>query len=112
MTLIRNIAFSSIICFSLTACKDTKTQSAKTSFDKTFNTSAGIFRTDDIPHAQLSGNVIPQAYRINIRMDPDANQFNGEVEIDVDIEKPTDKIWLHGKEMNVNSAVAITTIKP
>jgi len=108
MTLIRNIAFSSIICFSLTACKDTKTQSAKTSFDKTFNTSAGIFRTDDIPHAQLSGNVIPQAYRINIRMDPDANQFNGEVEIDVDIEKPTDKIWLHGKEMNVNSAVAIT----
>jgi len=108
MTLIRNIAFSSIICFSLTACKDTKTQSAKTSIDKTFNTSAGIFRTDDIPHAQLSGNVIPQAYRINIRMDPDANQFNGEVEIDVDIEKPTDKIWLHGKEMNVNSAVAIT----
>jgi len=103
MTLIRNIILSGIICFSLVSCQATETQSDKTSLDKTVD----IFRVDDIPHAQLSGNAIPQAYRLDMRMDPDASRFSGVVEIDVDIQKPTDKIWLHGKHMTVSSAAAI-----
>jgi len=40
-------------------------------------------------------------------MDPDAEGFSGVVEIDVEILKPTDKIWLHGKHMTVSSATAM-----
>jgi len=60
-----------------------------------------IVHINDIPHAQLSGNVVPQEYRVDMRMDPDATGFSGTVEIDVDVQKATDKIWLHGKEMTV-----------
>ena len=66
-----------------------------------------IVHSGGTPHAQLSGNVVPQAYRLDLRMDPDAEGFSGVVEIDVDIQKPTDKIWLHAKHMTVSSAVAV-----
>ena len=66
-----------------------------------------IVHSGDIPHAQLSGNVVPQAYRLDMRMDPDAEGFSGVVEIDVEIQKPTKKIWLHAKHMTVSSAAAV-----
>jgi len=75
--------------------------------DKGASTENTVFHIDDIPHAQLSGNVIPQEYRLDMRMDPDEDGFSGAVEIDVNIQKSTDKIWLHGKEMTVSSAVAV-----
>ena len=103
MTIIRNITLSSALIFSLTACQDTATKPIQSSTD----THEDIFHITDIPHAQLSGNVVPQSYRIDLRMDPDATGFSGVVEIDVDIQKATDKIWLHGKEMTVTSALAI-----
>lgn len=62
---------------------------------------------DNIPHAQLPENVVPQAYRIDMRMDPDADGFSGTVEIDVILKTDTRKIWLHGKDMTVSSAQAI-----
>ena len=102
MTLIRNIAFVGTACFALIACQDSTSKSITDEFEKT-----AIFRIDETPHAQLSGNVIPQAYRLNMRMNPDDDGFSGLVEIDVDIQKPTDKIWMHGKHMTVSSAVAL-----
>jgi len=59
---------------------------------------------DAIPHAQLPGDVIPLEYRLDMRMDPDADAFTGTVEIDVNIVKPTRKVWLHGKAMQVDRA--------
>ena len=103
MTLKRNIALTTL-CFSLAACQDVTTKSEQTETPK--NTE--IFRVDETPHAQLSGNVIPQAYRLDMRMNPDDEGFSGVVEIDVDIQTPTDKIWLHGKDMSVSSAIAMT----
>ena len=98
MTIIRNIALAGAIGFSLVACQNSETNAPKT---------GEVFRVDEIPHAQLPGNVIPQEYRVDMKMDPDAVAFSGMVEIDVDIQKPTDKIWLHGKTMTVSSAVAM-----
>ena len=98
MTIIRNIALAGAIGFSLVACQNSETNAPKT---------GEVFRVDEIPHAQLPGNVIPQEYRVDMKMDPDAVGFSGMVEIDVDIQKPTDKIWLHGKTMTVSSAVAM-----
>ena len=101
MTLIRNIAIVGALCLTLTACQE-PTLKPETDEPETV-----IFRVDETPHAQLSGNVIPQAYRLNMRMNPDDDGFSGLVEIDVDIQKPTDKIWMHGKHMTVSSAVAL-----
>ncbi len=99
MTLIRNIALATALSFSFTACQNS-TSSSDTSTDE-------VFRVDAIPHAQLPGNVVPQSYRVDMKMDPDAEGFSGVVEIDVEILKPTDKIWLHGKHMTVASATAM-----
>ena len=102
MTLIRNIALAGALSLTLTACQNS-TLTSETDEPET----ASIFRIDETPHAQLSGNVIPQAYRINMRMNPDDDGFSGLVEIDVNIQKPTNKIWIHGKHMTVSSAVAL-----
>jgi len=113
MTFIRNLALASALSFTLAACKNSTDVSAPSSDGATSSkvslplNAEGVFRTDDIPHAQLSGNIIPQGYRIDMKMDPDAKGFSGVVEIDVEIANPTDKIWLHGKHMTVSSAMAM-----
>lgn len=96
MTFIRNLALAGTLSFSLAACQNDAT--------KTDATSNEVFRVDAIPHAQLPGNVVPQSYRVDMTMDPDAEAMSGTVEIDVEIQKPTTKIWLHGKHMAVSSA--------
>ncbi len=101
MTALRNFTLVTSLCLGIAACSDA-------SLNDTANKDViSIFRIEDTPHAQLSGNVVPQSYRLDMRMDADTKGFSGVVEIDVDIQKPTDKIWLHGKEMRVSSATAI-----
>ena len=99
MTFIRNLALASALSFTLAACQNSETTSEVKADE--------VFRVDAIPHAQLPGNVVPQSYRVDMKMDPDAEGFSGVVEIDVEILKPTDKIWLHGKHMTVGSATAM-----
>ena len=101
MTVLRNFTLITSLCLGLAACSDAGLKG------KAAENETSIFRIEDTPHAQLSGNIVPQSYRLDLRMDPDAKGFSGVVEIDVDIQKPTDKIWLHGKDMNVSSAIAI-----
>ncbi len=62
----------------------------------------------DIPHAQLSENVIPSEYALDLRIDPQADGMSGTSVISVDIAKPTKRIWLHGKNMTV-SDVTLTS---
>ena len=101
MTFLRALAISTALSLTLAACQNSATsENAKVEADE-------IFRIDEIPHAQLPGNVVPRGYRVDMKMDPDAVGFSGVVEIDVEILKPTDKIWLHGKTMTVSSATAM-----
>ena len=65
-----------------------------------------IIHEDEIPHAMLGSNVAPTAYRLDLVMNPDDDGFSGTVDIDVKIEQPTDKIWLHSKSTEVTRAVA------
>ena len=108
MTLIRSFMFITALCVSaLTACQErselqTEGVTSPISIEKPEN----IFRAKDVPHAELSGNVIPIAYRLDMRMNPDDKGFSGIVEIDVDIQKATDQIWLHAKHMSVSSTTA------
>ena len=115
MTLLRNLALAGALSFTVAACQNSSTSDdispseaeAFKSEAKTSNGAQDVFRVDEIPHAQLPGNVVPQSYRVDMVMDPDAEGFSGVVEIDVEILKRTDKIWLHGKNMTVSSATAM-----
>ncbi len=97
--------------FMLAACgggdkADTAIKDAGSAVKDAVSKAGTLVHTNDIPHAQLPDNVVPQEYRIAMRMDPDETGFSGTVEIDVNIQNATDKIWLHGKDMTVSSAVA------
>ena len=59
-----------------------------------------------VPHAQLPGNVVPQAYRLDMRINPDEDGMSGVVSIDVNLTEDLSTIWMHGKEMTVSSATA------
>ena len=65
-----------------------------------------VVHDDEIPHAMLGNNVVPTAYTLDLVMNPDDEGFSGTVEIDVNIEQSTDKIWLHAKSTEVTRAVA------
>ncbi len=62
---------------------------------------------DAIPHGPLPGNVVPSAYRIDLRINPDDARMSGVVSVDVELKTTLSKIWLHGKNLEVSAAVAV-----
>ena len=87
--------------FVLTACGNK---------EKTPETKAPIVQIDEsvVPQARLGDNVTPTAYRLDMQIDPRNDTFTGVVTIDINIKRPTDKIWLHGKHMTVEGATLTT----
>ena len=57
------------------------------------------------PQGKLPPEVTPRHYTVLLRIDPEQNHFSGSVTIDVDITRPLDVIWLHGKDIKARSAV-------
>lgn len=55
-----------------------------------------------VPLGQLDRAVIPRAYRLELSLIPDAEDFSGIVEIDVDFAEPTDRFFLHGLDLEVH----------
>jgi aminopeptidase N len=64
--------------------------------------------TDEPPAGRLPSGVEPIRYALDLRIDPQAESFSGTVAIDVAIESPHDKIWLHGLNLEVAEAYAET----
>jgi len=62
---------------------------------------------DIVPQAQLGDNITPLKYTLDFKIDPREDGFTGLTLIDIDIKKPTQKIWLHGKNLKITNAVAI-----
>ncbi len=60
--------------------------------------------SDDEPYFRLPDTVRPERYRLDLTIIPDSDHFSGHVEIDVEIVKPVDVIWLHGKNLDISSA--------
>ena len=56
---------------------------------------------------RLPAGVAPTHYTLSLRIDPAAATFAGRAEIDVTLAEATDRIWIHGRELNV-SRVALT----
>ena len=65
---------------------------------------APSFDAATLPHAQLPGSVVPEGYRIDMVIDPDADTMSGVVEIDVDVLDPVESFFIHAKDMDISSA--------
>jgi alanyl aminopeptidase len=57
------------------------------------------------PAGKLPGAARPVAYRLHLILDPRRDEFSGEVAIDIVLEAPTNRIWLHGKGLDVSEAI-------
>ncbi len=68
-------------------------------------TAAGARAEEGAPPAgRLPRDVVPLAYRLELRIDPAAAGYGGEVRIRVQIAAPTATIWLHARELEIERA--------
>jgi len=105
MTILRPVFGLMAAATLITACYNPPAEEVKPAA-KT-SSKVEVYNADAIPHAQLGSNVTPTEYRLDMTMNPDDAGFRGIVEIDVSVDKPTSKIWIHGKTMTVTDAVAV-----
>ena len=62
----------------------------------------------DVPPAgQLPEGVTPTAYRLDLFTDPAQDEFSGTVEIDITLDEPHARIWLHSVDHDVSSAFVV-----
>jgi aminopeptidase N len=64
------------------------------------------------PRGKLPDAVRPAAYRLDMTILPERPRFSGHVEIDVDVKAASDRIYMHGRELNVTRAVAVVGGQP
>ena len=60
-----------------------------------------------VPPGRLTDAARPLAYRIDLSVDPNKERFSGKVEIDAMLKRNTSFIDLHGRDLNMASAVAV-----
>ncbi len=91
------------ICFTasfalLSGCSKSETPSAAP--DSSAEAAADI--SDSAPVGQLGNTVVPNHYRLALRIDPSQDRYSGTVAIDIAINAPGERIWLHGKDLDVS----------
>lgn len=60
------------------------------------------------PKLRLGDDVRPMHYSLNLNLNPDEDTFAGAIEIDLDIRKPADVIWLNAKSLTIDHASLVT----
>lgn len=58
------------------------------------------------PLGRLPDTLRPRLYRLDLTIDPNRERFSGRAEIDTDLRQSTRHIWLHGRDLAVQRAVA------
>lgn len=62
----------------------------------------------EAPTGKLPAGVSPVSYSLDLLLDPGRDDFSGTVVIDVNLDVPTNRIWLHGKGLVVSYTTATT----
>ncbi|MFP3943450.1 MAG: M1 family metallopeptidase [Alphaproteobacteria bacterium] len=62
---------------------------------------------DEVPAGRLPQTVRPTSYNLDLRILPGNAAFSGQVQISTVFAEDRDAIWLHGKDIEVKSAVAV-----
>ncbi|MEP9360805.1 M1 family metallopeptidase [Sphingomonas sp. KR3-1] len=68
---------------------------------------ATAFAQDAQPTGKLPDTVKPLAYRLDLTIIPENPRFSGHTEIDVQLNKAAQTVWMHGRGLNMTKAVAI-----
>ena len=63
---------------------------------------------EDVPRGRLADDVVPQHYALTLTIDPRQTRFAGEADIEVQLNKPTQRIWFHGHGLTVKDATLRT----
>lgn len=61
---------------------------------------------EEAPTGQLPAGAAPTHYRLQLAIDPGTENFSGRAEIDVRVEESTRTLWMHGKSLHVEKALA------
>ena len=60
---------------------------------------------EEVPRGRLADDVVPQHYALTLTIsDPRQTSFAGEADIEVQLNKPTQRIWFHGHGLTVKDA--------
>ncbi|MBN7795081.1 M1 family metallopeptidase [Parahaliea mediterranea] len=70
---------------------------------------APVYLADEheAPRGKLPSLARPLAYRLDLRVDPRAEGLSGSARIDLELLRPSDVIWLHGKDLAVSRIRAV-----
>ena len=63
------------------------------------------------PTGKLPDTVTPLAYRLDLTIVPEKPRFGGHAEIDVQLNRAAQTVWMHGRNLNVTKAVAVVAGK-
>ena len=95
---IRSAFLSVVVTCSLAACqKEPQTPQKTVKPEATASIPA-----DDIPLGRLPAEVKPLAYRLDLTIDPQLDEFSGKTTIDLDIIGSRDHFYLHGKAIEAD----------
>jgi aminopeptidase N len=61
---------------------------------------------------RLPGDVAPKHYALDLTLDPKADEFHGEVAIDLDVRRATGVIWLNATDLKIGEATLTRDAKP
>ncbi|MEO0982741.1 MAG: M1 family metallopeptidase [Pseudomonadota bacterium] len=92
----------SVSMLALAACGDVRTP-----MDEAEPEAPAVVKLETPPAGQLPEGVRPTAYRLALETDPSADSFSGVVEIDLALDEPHARIWLHSLDQRVASAKAV-----
>ncbi|WP_426755775.1 M1 family metallopeptidase [Myxococcus sp. Y35] len=63
-----------------------------------------VSATPQSPKLRLPTEVRPTGYTVELTLDPKVSAFQGVVDIDLDVTKPTSVVWLHARSLTVKKA--------
>jgi len=97
--------------FLVAACSSPEPEVGPDEPSVTADPATPTFNEASLPQARLPGTVIPEAYRIDMRIDPDTDGYTGNVEIDVDVKSPVVRFFMHAKDMTITEATLTSGAK-
>lgn len=67
--------------------------------------STGARTPDTAPLGKLPRWAVPQSYDLHLRVDPRQGDYSGSVTIKLQLQQPSDHLWLHGKDLKVGKVI-------
>ena len=97
-----------IAIFSLSGCSEPAEPMTEQSTPVPVAAESVAAVTNDAPPGQLDNSVFPSHYRLELKIDPSRETFEGTTAIDLVFNQSVDSFWLHGKNLEVTEAWLMT----